>query len=704
MRESRLCAAPYDRNGGVHVQGGGQDEGYEVSGVDDNAAPGDHQDDLRETDPLGAKWRVKVGERIYGPYSGHQIRRYVGEGRIVPESVVKPVDGGRWRQAGTDALLRDLFTAPWTGDDAPASEDDAGSQENTGTQEDRGTPSTALRGDSANSENPDQAEADSRKTTRRKRGRKKKAAAIEQAPSVSDDPRTAEAEPSTEDDGADTAQATAVETPAVETQSRAEKATKGKGRKARRGKATSDDPAAPSDEPSKAACDGSGADLAPMGPFDDISIPDLGMPDVKDVSEREAAKPKRKSRKSSRKGKKAKADAVQTDEQAPAPAATEPALMQTGLGQSDNEPGDFDIPDMTPTDGPARNQDPSGSARTDIIQPTPSNWKPARKQSGHQTDQPAGNRTGQREERAHTDMVWTQSGFADEPDSAPIPQSRHGSQSGHGSRPRRESGTESAQPAVPGALLRSTDTSRSEPRVTRPHPAAVSPYTDDGTAGSIPQPDFPSAKGPQSIWDMPEPEAVEEQPRPRPAQAASKPAAKEARQKGPSGQSPLPAPTKPAPTTSTPAPQVPALSKGTGQGPVPGVQDITVLALRQLLQEPDVKDMARSAYLDETGQRDSAAVETRPQETLLVTCRNMDGHTQNLAAAIGGLGETVSINPTCWMVRTDHTPDRVRDCLAPYVGDLGGIFVMDSRSGASAWHNLEPEQDVQLRDLVSKVV
>lgn len=60
-------------------------------------------------DPLEQQWRVRVGETIYGPYSGRHMRRYIAEGRIVAQSLVKPVEGGRWRPAAMDALLSPLL-------------------------------------------------------------------------------------------------------------------------------------------------------------------------------------------------------------------------------------------------------------------------------------------------------------------------------------------------------------------------------------------------------------------------------------------------------------------------------------------------------------------------------------------------------------------------------------------------------------------
>ncbi len=56
------------------------------------------------------RWSVKVGDRIYGPYTAQNMCRYVEEGRIVPYSIVQPTDGGAWRPASDDPFIGALFT------------------------------------------------------------------------------------------------------------------------------------------------------------------------------------------------------------------------------------------------------------------------------------------------------------------------------------------------------------------------------------------------------------------------------------------------------------------------------------------------------------------------------------------------------------------------------------------------------------------
>lgn len=56
-------------------------------------------------DPLDARWYVRVGTDIYGPYSGHQMRGYVAEGRITAQSMIA-LEGARdWTAAANDQIL-----------------------------------------------------------------------------------------------------------------------------------------------------------------------------------------------------------------------------------------------------------------------------------------------------------------------------------------------------------------------------------------------------------------------------------------------------------------------------------------------------------------------------------------------------------------------------------------------------------------------
>ena len=58
---------------------------------------------------LNDTWRINVGGRVYGPYSGHQIKSFAGEGRVAPHSIVQAGDAGPWITAIDDPVLAQLF-------------------------------------------------------------------------------------------------------------------------------------------------------------------------------------------------------------------------------------------------------------------------------------------------------------------------------------------------------------------------------------------------------------------------------------------------------------------------------------------------------------------------------------------------------------------------------------------------------------------
>lgn len=65
-------------------------------------------------DALDGRWVLQVAGRIYGPYTGHALREYVREGRIVAQSVVartgQPAGEENWMPAAQDPVLCDLFS------------------------------------------------------------------------------------------------------------------------------------------------------------------------------------------------------------------------------------------------------------------------------------------------------------------------------------------------------------------------------------------------------------------------------------------------------------------------------------------------------------------------------------------------------------------------------------------------------------------
>ena len=65
-------------------------------------------------DVLDGRWVLQVSGRIYGPYTGHALKEYVREGRVVATSVVartgQPAGEENWMPAAQDPVLSTLFS------------------------------------------------------------------------------------------------------------------------------------------------------------------------------------------------------------------------------------------------------------------------------------------------------------------------------------------------------------------------------------------------------------------------------------------------------------------------------------------------------------------------------------------------------------------------------------------------------------------
>lgn len=59
-------------------------------------------------------WCVKVEERVYGPYTSQQLRKFAHEGRFAPCSLVAPAGSLSWREARHETVF-----APFFGEEAP---------------------------------------------------------------------------------------------------------------------------------------------------------------------------------------------------------------------------------------------------------------------------------------------------------------------------------------------------------------------------------------------------------------------------------------------------------------------------------------------------------------------------------------------------------------------------------------------------------
>jgi|GEM_PF-86346 len=65
--------------------------------------------DASASHPLDASWLLRVNGGVYGPYTGHQLAIYVGEGRVTRTSEVTLTGEQNWHAAGNDPVLGDLF-------------------------------------------------------------------------------------------------------------------------------------------------------------------------------------------------------------------------------------------------------------------------------------------------------------------------------------------------------------------------------------------------------------------------------------------------------------------------------------------------------------------------------------------------------------------------------------------------------------------
>ena len=63
----------------------------------------------RVSDALNSTWRINVSGQVYGPYTGHQLKTFVSEGRMAPHSIVQASEKGPWITAIDDPVLGQLF-------------------------------------------------------------------------------------------------------------------------------------------------------------------------------------------------------------------------------------------------------------------------------------------------------------------------------------------------------------------------------------------------------------------------------------------------------------------------------------------------------------------------------------------------------------------------------------------------------------------
>ena len=59
--------------------------------------------------PLDGQWHIATDGKVYGPYSGHDIEKFITEGRVTSLTNVARVGSEKWQRAGDDRTLGTLF-------------------------------------------------------------------------------------------------------------------------------------------------------------------------------------------------------------------------------------------------------------------------------------------------------------------------------------------------------------------------------------------------------------------------------------------------------------------------------------------------------------------------------------------------------------------------------------------------------------------
>lgn len=55
-------------------------------------------------------WCVKVQDKVYGPYTTQQMRKFAHEGRLARWSLVSPAGGQTWREARSELVFSNFFS------------------------------------------------------------------------------------------------------------------------------------------------------------------------------------------------------------------------------------------------------------------------------------------------------------------------------------------------------------------------------------------------------------------------------------------------------------------------------------------------------------------------------------------------------------------------------------------------------------------
>ncbi len=59
-------------------------------------------------------WCIKVQEKVYGPYTTQQMRKFAHEGRLAAWSLISPAGGRSWREARSELVFANFFDSAKT--------------------------------------------------------------------------------------------------------------------------------------------------------------------------------------------------------------------------------------------------------------------------------------------------------------------------------------------------------------------------------------------------------------------------------------------------------------------------------------------------------------------------------------------------------------------------------------------------------------
>ncbi|MEO1152069.1 MAG: GYF domain-containing protein [Pseudomonadota bacterium] len=77
-------------------------------------------------------WCLKVDDKVYGPYTADQLKKFAGEGRLAGWSLVSPAGANRWREAQEEKTFAAMFGKdPAANQDKPKFGKRAGSEDET---------------------------------------------------------------------------------------------------------------------------------------------------------------------------------------------------------------------------------------------------------------------------------------------------------------------------------------------------------------------------------------------------------------------------------------------------------------------------------------------------------------------------------------------------------------------------------------------